>query len=29
MLHAESEKRLRFVKAESKLKAYINGTMTY
>ena len=29
MLHAESEKRMRFVKAESKLKDYINGTMTY
>ncbi len=28
MLHAESEKRMKF-KAESKLKDYINGTMTY
>lgn len=29
MLHAESEKRLKFVKAESKLKGYINSKLTY
>ena len=29
MLHAESEKRMKFKNAESKLKDYINGTMTY
>ena len=29
MLHAESEKRMKFKNVESKLKDYINGTMTY
>jgi len=29
MLHAESEKRMKYKNTESKLKEYISGSMTY